>query len=196
MFNKQIAVLAPLLCILFVGLIAFMNPPKAQPMSDAERTSRLLKTFERLKKVPPTGIGVVEPIIVIESDIFADGGSTFVRFLDSHSVEFMTTKWSSFDNPVERCRYHHFTVVASRRNADVPSIAGEGDGRDRTIYALLCRWADQDPEFHALLKMNSARFRDWLHRMYSTDSRTEKYSQLRAKLFAYNLLAKVSRVEF
>lgn len=192
--GRRIAVLAPLLCILLFGFVASLQPSKIRDVSDVERVSRLKRMFRRLKSLPAASLGVAEPITVIQSSIFADGGSTFVTFRDARSVEFMTAQWSSYSHPVERCRHYTFRVTKPTNAIVRGSITEESDMRDRILCAVLSRWVDQDPDFYTLLQMNREDFRKWLGRVGSTDPRTDEYTKSRANLFVYTMLARISRV--
>ena len=194
--GNRMVVLAPLLCVLLVGSVANIQPPKSREVSDEERVSRLMRMFRQMKSLRAASLGVAEPITVLQSDVYADGGSTFVAFRDARSVEFMTGKWSSYSHPIERCRHYTFRVTKPAHSIVRRGIVEEGDKRDRILCALLSRWADQDPDFHTLLEMNHENFRKWVLHVATVDSRNGEYTRLRANLFVYTMLAKFSRVEF
>jgi hypothetical protein len=109
----------------------------------------LRAAYEWFRDVPVGSLSVQEPITLIESGYYADGGSVDFRFRDAKGEEFVAVKLSTYSHPPERCRNYLFGPADTswERLPELPA----GSEPEQALCGLLVRWAKVDPSFWLLL---------------------------------------------
>jgi len=200
--NRYVALLAVL--ALTSALIGLAIPGKADRSAgtkaarSSQSVARLRAALEQCAGVSADVLGVKEPISILDADVLAEGGTTYVRFRDAGGKRFLTTLPSPWNPDVPKGRYL-FGLVPS-------APAGLFDtsryrpllfhGREeKALCGLLIRWAKKNqPSFWLLLSADPRSRLNWYGVIHSPDylsSHGRKGAiQERAGLFAVGLLAR------
>ncbi|MFQ5732528.1 MAG: hypothetical protein ACE5KM_11325 [Planctomycetaceae bacterium] len=148
--------------------------------------------FERCKTLSAKSLGVREPIEVVESDIYADGGTITLKFRDATKHEFaakLPTQWNY--KPGEKVPY--FFGPGEKSLKKLPF----GGREERALCGLMVRWAKNQPPFWLLLSADRQSWMTWYGFVHSSEYREpfgdKLYYRNRALLFTFSLLIRSAK---
>ena len=199
MFRNRWLLGSVLLNVLFLALAVALwvrqSSGELPPANEPQRVD-LKAAVERFRKVPVGELGVKEPITVIESDIYADGGTIYLKFRDADDTEFIAMHLSGFSHPPERCRNFLFGRSIPNPAEKLPELL-RGSQQEQALCGLLARWAIEHPTFCLLLSAEKEAFQEWYGRIHSPAAHErfgkEGYNHHRALVFISQLLGAAAR---
>lgn len=126
--------------------------------------------------------GVVEPITIVESMSFDDGGSLGVRFRDAKGVDRDVCMLDTLDDRTNVVMGSFWPRHDGTRLIPISGV------QERALLGLLDRWAHRDPDGQELLRRTEL----WEQKKLRTDDFTIGLSDSqREKLHAMNMLRRL-----
>lgn len=186
----SLPVLFVMLLIVLAGIYHFKTQSNKQSEDSQGSINNYSAVYDRFIKTKAEIFNVQEPIELISSDIFADGGTITFSFRDAAKKKFSVVLPTQ-DGYVEVSPQVFESTKVMPYNFNGKLLPNYGK-EEQALCGLVMRWAKQYPEFWLLLNTNDQSYNNWYAHIHSFSG--DEYHKYRGLVFAVVLMRRLKKM--